>query len=530
MARRFVSIWFRHLKTDWFQLRRPALKDSPFVLAITEHGRKLVSAADPQAEAQGIYSGGTVADARAIIPELEVIDDIPGIAEKLLTGLATWAIRFTPSAAIDLPDGLLLDSTGCAHLWGGEEGYVGALRARLGAAGYDVRIAMADTVGAAWGLARYRGIARDGGTRPVDAGGLAAARAVDGTMVADGGQVWPGVLARDCEAVLGLPPAALRLEPAILDKLQKLGFVTIGDFAHLTRSALRRRFGPSLLLRLDQAFGREGEGIQPLHPAALYEERLPCLEPISTATGIGIAIERLLGVLTRRLEKEGKGLREAVLKTFRVDGKVAQVQIATNRPSHNAIHLYKLFELKIVTIEPGLGIELFVLEAPKVEDLSPLQEQFWAGDQGPEAPAIAELIDNLINRFGAESIVRYLPDEHHWPERSVKRAVTPDERPSISWRTDRPRPVHLLAKPEPIEVAAPVPDYPPMLFKYRGKVHRIKKADGPERIEREWWLQEGPHRDYYCVEDEEGARYWLFRSGHYTGDDMQRWFLHGFFS
>jgi len=516
MARRFVSIWFRHLKTDWFQLRRPALKDSPFVLAITEHGRKLVSAADPQAEAQGIYPGATVADARAIIPDLEVIDDIPGIAEKLLTGLASWAIRFTPSAAIDLPDGLLLDSTGCAHLWGGEEEYVGVLGARLGAAGYDVRIAMADTAGAAWGLARYR----VGDEIAPERQRVGMGRH-EGMVVVEGqGQV---------EAVLGLPPVALRLEPVILDKLQKLGFVCIGDFAHFTRSALRRRFGPSLLLRLDQAFGREREDVRPLHPAVVYEERLPCLEPISTATGIGIAIERLLGTLTRRLEVGGKGLREAVLKIFRVDGRVAQVQITTNRPSHNAVHLYKLFELRIVTIEPGLGIELFVLEAPKVEELSPLQEEIWAGDRGSEAPAIAELIDNLINRFGSESISRFLPDEHHWPERSVKRALTPDEQPAIPWRTDRPRPVHLLAAPEAIEVAAPVPDYPPMLFVYRGKVHRIKKADGPERIEREWWIQEGPHRDYYCVEDEEGGRYWIFRSGHYTGDNMQRWFLHGFF-
>ncbi|HWB94193.1 MAG TPA: DNA polymerase Y family protein, partial [Puia sp.] len=193
MAKRFVSIWFRHLKTDWFQLRRPALKDSPFVLAISEHGRKLVAAADPMAEAQGIYPGATVADARAIIPGIQVIDDIPGLPEKLLTALAAWAIRFTPSAAIDLPGGLLLDSTGCAHLWGGEEPYLQTIQNRLQTAGYDIRIAMADTIGAAWGQARY-------GDQPLL------------------------TCQTQSEALLSLPPAALRLEPAILDKLQKLGF------------------------------------------------------------------------------------------------------------------------------------------------------------------------------------------------------------------------------------------------------------------------------------------------------------------
>lgn len=494
--KRYVSLWFRHLRTDWFQLRRPALHDKPFVLAFSDHGRKLVAAADPKAEAQGVFPGATVADARAIIPGLEVLDDIPGLSDKLLTALAGWCIRFTPIAAVDPPDGLILDVTGCSHLWGGDQAYLRSITTRLQAAGYAVRVAMADTVGAAWALARF--------------GSAAGGPEVD-------------------DLLLGLPPSALRLEPLLLDKLHKLGFATIGHFAHLPRSALRRRFGPQLLLRLDQAFGREEEFLQPLHPAEQYQERLPCPEPIATATGIGIALQRLLEVLTTRLQKEGKGLREASFKAYRLDGKLEQIRITTNRPSHSVSHLYKLFELRIATIEPDLGIDLFLLEATKTEDLSPVQEQLWAGDQGLEDRAVVELLDRLSGRFGAASIRRYLPDEHHWPERSIKTANALNERPAVPWRSDRPRPTILLERPVLVEVTAPVPDYPPLLFRYQGKVHLIKKADGPERIEREWWLEEGPHRDYYVVEDQDGARYWLFRSGHYTGASSQQWFLHGFF-
>jgi protein ImuB len=87
----------------------------------------------------------------------------------------------------------------------------------------------------------------------------------------------------------------------------------------------------------------------------------------------------------------------------------------------------------------------------------------------------------------------------------------------------------LLPRPERIEVTAPVPDYPPMVFIYKNETHHIKKADGPERIEREWWLDEGPHRDYYQVEDEAGRRYWLFRLGHYLGTASE-WYIHGFFA
>lgn len=486
----YVSIWFRHLKTDWFQIRRPELQNRPFVLSIADHGRKLVAAADPKAEAQGVAAGATVADARAIIPGLEVLDDIPDLSHKLLTALAEWCIRFTPVAAVDTPDGLLLDTTGCSHLWGGDQPYLQAILTRLQARGYDVRAAMADTIGAAWASARF---------------------------------------GRESKDLFTLPPAALRLEPVTLDRLQKLGLVTIGHFAHMARPVIRRRFGPQLLLRLDQVFGREEEFLQPLHPVEHYQERLPCLEPIATATGIGIALQRLLETLVKRLQKEGKGIREALLKAYRLDGKIEQQKIATNRPSNNVAHLFKLFELKIAAIEPDLGIELFTLEATKLEDLSPVQEQLWAGDQGLEARPIAELIDQFTGRFGSGCIRRYLPDEHHWPERSIKPAPDLSQKPAIQWRTDRPRPTILLPKPIPIQVTAPVPDYPPLLFRHQGKVYQIRKADGPERIEREWWLEEGPHRDYYCVEDQDGARYWLFRSGHYTEERTQQWFLHGYF-
>jgi protein ImuB len=100
----------------------------------------------------------------------------------------------------------------------------------------------------------------------------------------------------------------------------------------------------------------------------------------------------------------------------------------------------------------------------------------------------------------------------------------------MGWCSDRPRPICLLSKPESIEVTALIPDSPPMLFIYKGKIHQIKKADGPERIEREWWLEKGEHRDYYMVEDDEGKRYWLFRLGHYSDNKSHQWFIHGFFA
>lgn len=500
MQKRYAAIWFRHLTTDWLTLRRPELKQLPFVLAATAHSRKIITAATSAAESQGIRVGMPVADAKAMIPDLKAFDEKPGREKRLLKALGEWCIRYTPFVALDLPDGLILDISGCTHLWGGEKAYLKDIVTRLRGSGYEVRAAIADTVGTAWAISRF------GQVTPVIESGAQAS------------------------ALLPLPAAALRLETNILTRLQKLGLYQIGSFIGMPRSALRRRFGEDLLLRLAQALGQTEEYIQPIIVPEPWQERLPCMEPIRTAAGIEIAIKQLLETLCLRLQQEGKGIRTAILKCYRVDGKIQQIEIGTNKASHHVQHLFKLFELKINSIAPGLGIELFTLEALKVEEVSILQEALWAGNPGLEDEKVAELLDRITAKVGTGTIHRYLPDEHYWPERSIKPAASLQEPAITTWRNDRPRPVRLLARPEPVDVTAPIPDYPPLMFRYKGEVHHIRKADGPERIEREWWLEGGEHRDYYNVEDEDGQRYWLFRSGHYEEGEKKQWFVHGFFA
>lgn len=458
----------------------------------------VIRAASLKAEQCGVRTGMAIADARAALPGLQVIDHIPGLEQKLLCWLAEWCLRFTPIAGIDLPDGLLLDTSGCAHLWGGEERYLGDILAKLRQLGFDCRGGMADTIGAAWAISRY------GRT---------------GCIIAPGEQL---------QAIMPLPPAALRLSSNITEKLQKLGLYEIGNFTKMPRRALHRRFGQQLISRLDQALGQEFEPLQPVQPVQPYAERLPCPEPIRTATGIEIALQQLLEMLCRRLAAEEKGLRRAVFKSYRIDGNVQQITIGTSRPSHNVAHLFRLFDIRISSLEPDLGFELFLLEAPVVESATAAQEALWHSNSVND-DKLAELVDRLVCRLGDRSVFRYLPAEHYWPERSARAAASLDEKPATEWRVDLPRPVHLLPKPEPVEVAVPLPDYPPMHFRYNGMLHRVRKADGPERIEQEWWLQRGEYRDYYAVEDEAGRRYWLFRSGHY-GATTPRWFLHGFFA
>jgi protein ImuB len=495
-----MSIWFRHLKTDWFVRRNQQLGAIAFGLAAPDHGRKVVTATNALAQQEGIFKGIAVADARAILPGLQVFDDIPGLSTKLLSGLAEWCIRFTPAVAIDAPDGLVLDISGCAHLWGGEKKYLADIQNRFIQFGYDTQIAIADTIGTAWAVCRF---------------------AKDELIVEKCCQA---------KALLPLPPAALRIDTEITERLEKLGLRQISSFINMPRPSLRRRFGVELLQQLDKALGQEEEQIIPLIPLQPYQERLPCLEPIVTAKGIEIALERLLDALCLRLKQEEKGLRHAVFTGYRIDGKIVKLEIGTTAASCNSKHLFKLFEIKIDTIEPALGIELFTMDALKVEDLAAKQENLWGDHAGLQDIGLSELLDRVAGKLGADKIHRFLPDEHYWPERSYKLATTLNEPLQTAWKAGRPRPLQLLPRPEAIEVTAPIPDYPPMNFRYKGTLHKIIKADGPERIEQEWWLQQGQHRDYYYVEDEQGHRYWLFRLGHYDTTKLYQWFIHGFFA
>lgn len=498
MSRRYVAIWFRYLTADRLAIFKPELKDIPFVLAAPERGRMVVQAVSKAAVLKGIAQQMAVADARAICPELQVFDHKADQAEKLLNKLAEWALRYTPAVSVDLPDGLLLDVSGCAHLWGGERPYLRDIYTKLTHYGYHIRLAIADTVGAAWAVSRYGRIS-----------------AVVPT-------------AQQAAAIGSLPPAALRLPLPMVEKLQKLGLYRIESFMNMQRSALRRRFASILLTRLDQALGKEIETLTLLKPVEPYQQRLPCAEPLTTRRGIEIALEKLLDTMCKRLAAEEKGVRQCVFSCYCVNGNIQQIQIGTTAPSRDPLHLFRLFELKMQSLAPGLGFELFLLEVPRVQDFTTRQEAFWHTKESSSQIAVATLLDRIAQRIGAEGIKRFLPQEHYLPERSVKATESLQEEPDAAWYDKAPRPLHLLPSPEPIEVMVAMPDYPPNLFRYRGVVHRICKADGPERIEQEWWIQPGAYRDYYCVEDEAGRRYWLFRLGDYKKETPE-WFIHGFF-
>jgi len=512
--------------------------DTPAVLAVSIGSRRLVSAVNPAAEAQGILPGLALADARAQLPGLAVAAADPEGDAAALLRLAQWCGRFSPWTAPHGPDGVLLDITGCAHLAGGEDRLGAELVARLARRGVTARIGIADTVGGAWAGAQT-------GDKPV-------------TVIA------PGATRA---ALAPLPIRALRINEDTHAALDRLGLARIGDLYRLSRADLAARFDAVLLERLDEALGEGRAAISPLPPAPPRWVRRQFAEPIATAEDIAAATRLLIEVLCGHLRNEALGARLLILTLHRVDRESQSLAIGTARPNRDIDHLARLFAEHLPKIDPGLGIEDMILAAKTVEPLAPAQlklpvvvspsltspcpglagastkelenRKFVSGP--PEAghdeifsggaDDTASLIDRLANRLGPRAVGRFAPRESHLPERAQHFHFDFASPPANIWDPAKPRPVRLLSPPEPIEAVAPVPDDPPLMFRWRRRLHRVARAEGPERLMGEWWRGEREARllrDYYRVEDEHGRRYWLFRSGLYRPGVKARWFMHGF--
>jgi protein ImuB len=473
-----------------------------------------IVALDEAAMRLGLELGQPLADARAMIPSLDAVDEDAGADAALLDAIADWAERYTPLVALD-GDGLMLDVTGCTHLFGGEAAMVADLTGRLAAQGFAARAAIAASPGAASAAARFT--------------------------------AWTTVAPEEAPAMLApLPMAALRLDGDTVSALDRVGLKRIGQILDAPRPPLAARFGRLLLRRLDQALGREEEAIGPRRPvAALIAERR-FAEPIALEEDIAATIVSLAGTLASSLEERGEGARAYELALFRVDGAVRRIAIGASRPIRSPDLVLALFREKfaglVEEIDAGFGFDMVRLSVPVSADSAPAQVDL-AGDAVGEAD-LDRLIDRIGARLGPERVSRIAHGDSHVPERAVIRqtdgaapagpwSAAPAETSGTWMDTDGliDRPLRLFARPEPVEATAAVPDGPPLHFRWRRALYRVARAEGPERIAPEWWRDaDALTRDYFRVEDATGHRFWLFREGLYGRETIApRWYLHGVF-
>ena len=487
-------MWLPRFATE--RARRRNRPDRPFGLVEARGGQLLLHAVDKKAERAGIRVGQTLADARAILPEIDAAEVDPAAEARALARLAEWCGRYTPWTAPggfgNAGDGSVwLDVTGCARLFGGEPALLRDLARKVGDLGFSARAAAADTPGAAWAVARY-----------------------------SRSRVECVPRGRGRDALAPLPVAALRLtQPAVLD-LHALGLRRVDDLLAMPRTALADRFGREIVDRLDQALGARPEPISPVAPASRTFARVGFSEPVGRSEDIAEALRDLASEIAAALKAEARGARRLVLVLHHSDGAVDRLAAGTSWPSCDAGHLARLFAER--RIESAFGVDAMTLAVAESERLQPQQAAFGRGGQEAD---IAELADRLSARLGADRVLRPSPRESRIPERAVGLSPVTAMRPppTDSWRAGI-LPPRLFSPPEEIEAAAGLDD-PPTTFRWRGRAFRIERADGPERLSPEWWRPDDRNavRDYYRVEDGNGRRFWIYREG------RSGWRLHGIF-
>ena len=548
--RRILSLWFPRLGAERLIRQDPALGEVPFATVREVGNMQVLGAVSVQGSAAGLYPGQPLRDAHAASADLLTRLANPHREAAFLGVLHRWAGKFSPWVAREDPDALVIDLTGCAHLFGGEGPLLEQVALDCADLGLSVRPGIADTLGAAWALARFGG-AQAGSHRTGDAveqearatrsraakrrhwerGGAAPASA---TVTA--GTACIAAPGKTYGALAPLPVTALRLPGETVEQLSRLGLRRIGDLAGQPRASLARRFGTGLVHRLDQAMGAAPEPISPAAPPDRFSIRLSLPDPIGLEDDLLAGLDRMLPKLCDTLRKKGRGARQVRLEAYRADQSMQWLSVGLARPSFDPDRLRPLLAMKMSEIDAGFGIDMLRLDVTAHE---PIHERDPVGHAEAGRVVAARLsgqtaLDDLIGRLGArlglEAITRRHPASSHIPEKSALTLAAAWSEPAGDWpRPPVPRPL-LLWRPEPVH-AADHPD-PPAQFRWRGREFTATGLTGPERIAPEWWLDapdwRSGQRDYWQVDTDRGDRLWLYYA--YGGQLSSGWFCHGSFA
>jgi len=512
--RRQLCLYLPHLPTDRVRRDHCLPASRPLVLTRSSGGSVAVECADALALQRGLRPGMSLAQAQALVPELLARPFQPQQDRRALRRLADWAVRFSPLVATgdslwrvepQEPDALLLDITGCERLFRGEANLAQQALDGLVEQGFSAHAAVADTVGAAWAVAS-----------------TAARRLI----------IVPPGQTRDYLAPL--PVAALRLGSAVSSRLEAVGLRTIGELLKLPRAALPARFGPQLILRLQQALGEVFEGVAVHQPAPSPQARLTCPAAIHDTVRLAAVVDRLLDRVLADLERRGRAARRLECVLVREVAAPTEFSVSLVHPSRDGAHIGRLIRSRLETLDLAIGVSGIKITASQTAPWPPRQAELFDSASPRQDEQFGELLDRLAARLGDEAVVRPELVDDHQPERAF--VYRPVSEAGISAAEDigeKPRthlaaglrPMRLLARPVPVRALALVPDGPPAWFSYHGRDHLVVASAGPERLETGWWRGSDQRRDYFRVTTDSGEQFWLFY-------DLNggRWYLHGIFA
>ena len=556
-VRRILSLWFPSLGAERWGRVLGLSADVPLAVVGQRRNAQVLVSISRGALAAGLSREQPLRDAQAMCPELLTRTEMPPAEAAFLAALRRWAGKFSPWVAEEPPESLVVDLTGCAHLFGGEPALLAQVEEDCGDLGLTVRAGIADTVGAAWALSRYAGERaaelRSGDAIDMEAratraraqprrrwdrvGAAAPSSAPSSAPSAGGSETRIAAPGRTRAALAPLPVAALRIDPAMVADLGRLGLRRVEDLAGQPRAALARRFGRPLVRRLDQAMGVEPEPVSPARTEDHFAVRLTLPDPIGLEDDVMAAIDRCLPRLGEALAARGRGARTIRLEAWRTDHTLQAAEVGLARPSADPDRIRPLLKLKLPGIDAGFGIDRVRLIATVTEPVHAVQHRGHAEaaeDGARRQTGGTAAFDDLIGRIGArvglDAITRLHPASSHIPEKTATVLAAAWSEPATEWpRAPVARPV-VLFRPEP--VTSDDPPGRPAAFRWRRRRFAVVEATGPERIAPEWWLDEPDWRsgvrDYWRVTTDLGEKLWLFYA--HGGTMSAGWFCHGRFA
>lgn len=486
VPRRHLALHVPQLPLDRWRRREDIRLTGPFAVTDTlKSAERLVCINDP-ARAAGVKPGQSLTDARAICPDLltEPRDILQ--QDRLLSSLHRWADRYSPRISLIAPDGLVLDITGCAHLFGGEEPLARAMLESLADLKVTARIGIANTQAAARGFARF------------------------GRQLISRSDPF-----KEAQQVGQLPLGALGLDAKIEEELARLGVKTIADLSQFKSSELARRFSVRLPLALDAIRGHRPDPVVPSAAPLAFAAQMTLPEPIAHKEAIQDILRRLSERVCSRLQDKQYAARGFHLTVRCVEAGNQSLRIGFSSPDRSPKAILRQFERPLDTLSLPFGADWFRLQALDTQIFKP--QQIILGDKSArDQQALDQTLTTLGNRLGFDRINHPISAPFHSPEREH------GAKPVVDARKSTPKPIsgieHLHPRPalcfRPERLHVIRPGRPPKDFQWRKDRFFIVKAEGPERIAPVWWDNppswlEAQLRDYWRVSTQGGRQLWL---------------------
>lgn len=418
----------------------------------------------------GVREGMTLANARALLPKLEVAyQDDEGEA-RTLESLAGFAYSFTPEVRLFRPNVLLLEVSGVQRLHGSEEQLIGRVSGGLTRLGFSSHIAIADNATAALTLA------------------MTSATVV--TLPGHGDEIFTD-----------LPVQALRLDPKVAADLGDLGITRIGQLTGLPSNTLPHRFGDELVTRLRELRGELDEDFESWKPVRHVTERLDFTGPTNQYTSLLFILRQGATFMAERLQASASGARRIEARLVGTDHDDLVFTLDTARPTADAGGLATLLTTRFERLDRGESwFDALELTVPSAEPLEQKQRDLFASESGAASGDFLRLVDELTGRLGREAVARAVLTADPHPRRSYRYVpfqsgedhVIREPIPGRPARIDRARYVPMDSVLKAL----------PALWDTHA-MSGIRVVDGPER------LTTDEPTDYFNVEAPDGARHWV---------------------